>query len=172
MTRKTYGQTIIDHRAQNLTLDDDVIEYRKSMESSVMEGIQTTVKNAVNHPLYKNKDFYVVLLFKVERIGQAPRTLSFARLSCPTPVYKQSVWKYHCAGGSLEFLWSIPDAILYHHIIKNAPKYLEDKETVDLAKYVLLMESGELLQWIKKQNGEHKTDAVIKLNQEPTCLMN
>jgi hypothetical protein len=34
------------------------------------------------------------------------------------------------------------------------------------------MENGELLAWVKKENGE-KIDAVIKLdNEEKTCLIN
>jgi hypothetical protein len=48
-----------------------------------------------------------------------------------------------------------------------------DKECADLAKFVILMESGELLEWVKKENGE-KRDAVIKIQeqQESECLMN
>jgi hypothetical protein len=49
---------------------------------------------------------------------------------------------------------------LYYHIINNQLKYLNDKETAELAKFVILMERGELLQWVKKENGE-KIDAVF-----------
>ena len=47
-----------------------------------------------------------------------------------------------------------------------------DKETAELAKFVILMENGELLKWVKKENGE-KIDAVIRIeNEEQACLMN
>lgn len=171
MPKKTYGQTIVDHREKNLTLDDDVIEYRQEMEPGIMRDIEQTAKKAKNTALYKGRDFYIVLLIKVERIGQAPRTLTFARRSCPTPTYKQSVWKYKTVSDTVEYMWTIPDAILYHHILRNSQKYLMDKECADLAKFVLLMESGELLDWVKKENGE-KIDAVIKNNEENAWLMN
>lgn len=162
--KKTYGQLVSEHSGKNLTLDDDVIEYRKAMEPTLLNDLKMTAEKAAASSSYKNKNFYVVVLFKVERIGQAPRTFVFARHSCPTPTYKQAVWKYHHVSGALEFLFSIPDKILYYHIFRNAQKYLADKECSDLAKYVLLMESGELLQWVKRENGE-KIDAVIKIQE-------
>lgn len=164
----TYGSVIAKHNAQALTLEDDVSEYRKAMEPDIVRNIETTVINALNAPQYVGKNFYIVLLMKVERIGGAPRTLVLARQSCPTPVYKQSVWKYHRASGSLEFLWSIPDAITYYHILRNKDKFLLEKELSELTKFVLLMESGELLEWVKKENGE-KIDAVIKITKETPC---
>jgi hypothetical protein len=168
MTKRTYGQKIIDHNAQNLTLDDDVIEYRKQIEHKLLADLSDVTNQALINPIYKDKDFYIVTLMKVERIGQAPRTFTLARQSCPTPVYKQSVWKYSRLSGNLQFLWSIPDAILYHHILKNQQKYLADKECADLAKFVILMESGELLTWIKQENGE-KADALIINAKENVC---
>lgn len=159
----TYGQTVMEHHAKAHTLEDDVIEYRRTMEREIIGNMQSVIAKALTEPQYKNRDFYVVLLMKVEHLGQAARTFLFTRLSCPTPVYKQSVWKYHHFSGSLEFMWSIPDSILYHHILKNPTKYTADKETSDLAKYVILMESGELLEWIKKENGE-KTDVQILIS--------
>lgn len=167
--RETYGKIVYEHMGKH-ALEDDVIEYRRLMEPEVLHKIDVAIRQALNHPVYDNKDFYIVLLFKVERIGQAPRTFALARQSCPTPVYKQAVWKYHRSSGDLQFLWSIPDAILYHHICNNPAQYLADKETEHIAKFVLLMESGELLEWVKKENGGKK-DAVIKINQEPVCIM-
>lgn len=163
--KKTYGQSLIDHEAKLIAKEDDIIEYRQEMEKDVIEHINNTILNAKASPLYANKDFYIVMLMKIEKVGGVPRTLVFARRSCPTPVYKQSVWKYHNFSDKLEFLWTIPDAILYWHIMNNRQKYFEDKECADLAKFVTLMESGELLEWVKRENGE-KIDAVIKLNTE------
>ncbi len=163
--KKKFGTQLLEHQAQGLTLDDDVIEYRRAMEPDIMAKVNKAAFDAKDHVLYKNHDFYVVLLIRKERFGDTPNTLAFARRSCPTPVYKQSVWKYHAQSGALEFLWCIPDAILYYHILRSPQKYLEDKETQQLAKYVILMETGELLTWVKKENGE-KIDAVIKNHKE------
>ena len=159
MVRKTYGEEVV-RALMNETMDDDVIEYRRPMEQEVLKNIEHTVKEALKSPIYTGKDFYIVLLFKVERIGSAPRTFVFARQSCPTPIYKQSVWKYHRNASSLEFLWSIPDMLLYYDVLRNGHQL--PKEEQELFKFVTLMESGELLEWVKKENGE-KIDAVIKM---------
>lgn len=165
--RDTYGKVISD-RLGKYELEDDVIEYRQQMEVDVINNIHGVIDSAKQSAIYQNKDFYVVLLMKVERIGQSPRTYVFARRSCPTPTYNQSVWKYHHQVGTLEFLYNIPDKILYYHIINNSQKYLNDPECRDLARFVVLMESGELLEWVKKENGE-KIDAIIYNNEEIAC---
>lgn len=165
MIKKTYGQQIIEHREKNLDMEDDIIEYRRQMEPSIVDNISHTISQSKYSPIYAGKDFYIVLIIKKERIGGTPRTMVFARRSCPTPTYKQSVWKYHNNADSLEFLWSIPDEILYWHIVRNAHTLVEDKECADITKFVMLMESGELLNWVKKENGE-KDDAVIIINKE------
>jgi hypothetical protein len=162
---KKAGQILVEHENKQLDLEDDIIEYRKQMEPGVIEMIDSTIKRSKNLDIYKNKNFYIVYIPKVERVLGKPQNIVFARQSCPTPVYKQSVWKYNYISDSLEYLWSIPDALLYYHIVHNASKYLADKETADLAKFVLLMEAGEMLEWVKKENGE-KPDAVIRITAE------
>lgn len=170
--KKLAGQKILEHDNLRLDFEDDITEYRRQMEPDIMVRIHDTANKAKNEVGYIGKDFYVVLITTVDRVLRQPKIIPLARKSCPTPVYKQSVWKYRTFTGTLEFLWSIPDAILYYHILNNKEKYIHDKETADLAKFVILMESGELLEWVKKENGEKK-DAVIKItNEEKTCLMN
>lgn len=168
--KKTYGQTMLDTMATN-TLDDDVIEYRRAMEQDVLRQLYSRAHEVKNKSQYVNKDFYVVLVNNKERLMQGVRSLVFTRISCPTPVYSQSVWKYHQESGQLEYLWTIPGESLYRFILMQAHKFLEDKETRQLAQYVTLMESGELLTWVKKENG-NKKDAVIRINnpkQEIVC---
>lgn len=166
------GQKILEHDKLGLELEDDIIEYRRQMEPDIANRLNATAASSAKQAGYAGKDFYVVMLVSVDRVLRQPRTVIFARKSCPTPVYKQSVWKYKTATGSLEFLWSIPDAILYYHILNNQTKYLQDKETSELAQFTILMESGELLEWVKKENGE-KIDAMIHIsNEENACLTN
>lgn len=163
--KPTFGSVINAHRAQNHTLEDDVIEYRRAMEPSIMRRIHDEVNKVKTHPLYLNKDFYVMLLMKIEPMSQQPQTIIVARRSCPSAWYKQSVWKYHAVSGELEFLWTIPDQILYWHIWHNRDKYLQDPETKQLAQFVVLMETGQLEKWIVTENGE-KPDAIIKIQNE------
>lgn len=169
--KKTYGQILVDHNAELLNLEDDITEYRKKFESDILKNIHETAQKAKDDILYKNRDFYIVVLSKLEKLGGIPRTFTFARRSCPTPLYNQSVWKYRNLIGDLEYLWSIPDFILYQHILSHSDKYISDRECSQLAKFVLLMESGELLEWVKRENGEKK-DAVIKIDKENACQTN
>lgn len=169
--KKTAGQVILDHNLKNYDLESDIIEYRRCMEPGIIDQIYDTARKSAKNDLYLHKDFYIVLITTNDRVLRMPKVITLARRSCPTPVYKQSVWKYHHFSDSLEFLWSIPDMLLYYHILKNKQKYLQDKECSELAKFVLLMESGELLEWVKKENGE-KVDAIIRVNpEESTCLI-
>jgi hypothetical protein len=171
MVKKTYGQ-LVQETLENNVQEDDVIEYRKIMEPDIIKNIWSTIHASKDTNTYKNKDFYIVLLFKQERTANnMPRTFTVARLSCPTPVHKQAVWKYHHISAALEFLWSIPDRMLYYHILRNYNTLSMDNETRNLAEYCAAMEDGRLLDWVKKENGE-KVDGVIKLNQELTCLTN
>lgn len=169
--KKLAGQIILEHDRLALDFEDDIIEYRRVMEPDIITRLYDTARRAKNEVGYIGKDFYIVLITTIDRVLRQPKIIPLARKSCPTPVYKQSVWKYKTVADQLEFVWSIPDVILYYHILRNQFKYLNDKETADLAKFVILMESGELLDWVKKENGE-KIDAVIKINnEETTCLM-
>ena len=154
--KKLAGQKILEHDGLRLDFEDDIVEYRRQMEPDIMVKLYDTAHKAKNETGYIGKDFYIVLVTIVDKVLRQPRIMTLARKSCPTPVYKQSVWKYRRDSGTLEFLWSIPDAILYYHILNNKEKYFNDKETTDLAKFVILMENGELLEWVKKENGEKK----------------
>jgi len=169
--RKTAGQIILEHDAKRIDLEDDVREYRAAMTPSVIDMIHKTAMKAKGQYPYINKDFYIVFTFTNDRVLQQPKPMVWARQSCPTPVYKQSVWKYMHNSGSLEYLWTIPDMFKYWDIVKRPQFYLQDKERAQGAQFVLLMESGELLQWVKKENGE-KIDAVIKIiPKENECLI-
>ena len=161
--KKRYGQIVTENFANN-TLDDDVIEYRRTMEQDIIRQLYSRANDVKDKPQYANKNFYVVLVNNKERLMQGIRSLVFTRISCPTPVYSQSVWKYHRVSGQLEYLWTIPGEDLYRFVLQNAVKFLQDKETRQLAQFVTLMESGELLAWVKKENGDKK-DAVIRINK-------
>lgn len=162
--KKTVGQ-VAEEKYLSESLSDNPIEYRKVMEPEILANIWDTVAKSKTHTLYANRDFYIVLLFKWERsMKNVPRTFAFARRSCPTPTYKQAVWKYHHQSNTLEFLWTLPDALMYYHLIHNIATI--PKEQSELAKFCVLNEEGKLLEWVKRENGELK-DAVIHIQKEP-----
>lgn len=169
MNNKKYGQLAAEALEKN-TLEDDVIEYRRLIERKVIQDLYSCANNSKNLPQYANKNFYIVLIPKKERLAQGIQSILFTRISCPTPVYSQAVWKYHRLSGELEYLWTIPSESLYKHILKNAVQFLQDNETRMITQYCMLMESGELLEWVKKENGE-KADAVIKINKESEIIV-
>lgn len=164
MNHTTVGAQVEAHNNKNIPLEDDVRAYTEAMAPLLLNTLYETATNASNHPLYSNRDFYIVLVKNVDRVLGQPKFQCWARRSCPTPVYKQDVFKYHHTSGELEFLWCIPSAERYWHIVRNSAQYLARKETQRLAQFVLLMESGELLQWVKKQNGE-LPDAIISIKK-------
>lgn len=165
MKNKTVGKVVQENNDKHLFLEDDVRSYTEAMSPLIEKALQDTVIQASAHDLYRHKNFYVVLVKNVDRILGQPKFQCWARRSCPTPVYKQDVFKYHYLSGELEFLWCIPSATRYYDILLNKKKYLENKSTARLAQFVCLMESGDLLKWVIKENGE-KPDAVITINKQ------
>lgn len=162
--RKTVGQQISEHNAKNIDLEDHVREYSNAMQEMILKELHGTAKEALTKEAYKGRDIYLVLVKNVDHLLKQPIFKYIARTTCPAPVYKQDVFKYHHKTGVLEFLWCIPSKERYHHILQNRKTYLDNHETRNLAYFVLSMESGRLLEWAKKENGELQ-DAVIKVEE-------
>jgi len=163
---KTVGQQVVEHRMKGLQQEDDIREYSREWGKDLMPKIQIYAMECSKHPPFDTRDFYVVVSMNWDRIlWVAKPWFHPPRVSCPTPVYKQTVWKYHRSTSELEFLWDIPSKERYYDILRNKVKWLtsNDPATRNKAKWVILMESGELLDWVKKQNGE-KPDALITNN--------
>ncbi len=164
MAIMSVGAQVAKNQEANHILDEDIRSYTEAMQPMLIQKLRETAEQAAQHDLYHNKDFYIVLVKNVDRVLGEPKFQIWARRSCPTPVYKQDVFKYRHESGELEFLWCIPSAQRYWHIMRNKQKYMEDKRTARLAQFVTLMESGELLKWVIKENGE-KPDAILSINQ-------
>ena len=168
--KKTYGEQLIEHEALNLGPEDDVREYRKLIERDLVKQMYQVVEETVNLDTFKDKDFYIVNIIKIEKIGQVPRFYTFARHSCPTPHYRMSCFKYNHVFQTLDYLFALPDEDYARAILKHLPAYLARKDTEDMAKFVHLHETGELLNWVKKENGEKKDgpQAIITI-EETAC---
>jgi len=99
-------------------------------------------------------DFYVVVLFKKERLLQnIVRQYFFPRKSCPTPEYDQVVYKYHRDSEKIEMLWVIPD--------KQSTQYLPT------IRFCLPPEQTELLNFIDEFNSGKLDQLCEKLNRNP-----
>jgi hypothetical protein len=98
-------------------------------------------------------DFYVIVITKKERLMQNVMRNYFGfRLSCPTPDYDQTVYKYTREGDQVEFLWVIPDKqtciLLIEHRLEVPP------EEYQLLQCVLRFATGDLMKTAKLLNGE------------------
>ncbi len=167
--KKRVGQIVQENNDRGLELEDDVREYSRVMGRDQMKEVLAYTDSVSKSEYFKDKDFYVVMVINADRMLKQPKfQLLPPRFSCPTPVYKQTVWKYHAASHDLEYLWNIPSKQRYEDIIKNMGHYLSDPKWKHQAETVGHMESGALLNWVKKQCGE-LPDAIITLTpkEEP-----
>ncbi len=99
------------------------------------------------------KDFYVVVLLKKERLlHNVVRQLFFHRESCPTPEFDQILYKYHKERDELEFIWVIPDK----QFIDSLPllrETLPDEQT-ELINFAYKFRNKDLDRLSAKLNGE------------------
>lgn len=97
-----------DQKINPVDLQQAIHKGNKS-EDSWENQINICVKEGMEfYPM--DKDFFVVVLFKKERLlRNIVRQYFLYRLSCPTPAWDQVVFKYHRKASSLEFIWVVPD---------------------------------------------------------------
>ena len=159
-TRKTYGQTMFDHHSKGYEQEDDIREYTRAMQGDVLGEIWRVIEQDKNKLLYTNKDFYIVVCWQVKRIGGGFAYPTVSRLSCPTPQPAQSVFRYRRLVGDIQFMWTLPKLDKIEEYWLNKSKYLSLKDEANSCKFAVLYKTGELLKWVKKENGE-KPDAII-----------
>ena len=164
MESKSYRHDTIaqDERDRKELLEvlDDI---KETEEQRRLNHLYSVAQEAHKRIPYDRNDFYLVLVKTNERdeLGK-PIDRVFVRLSCPTPGYNMDVFKYHIRSSSLEYLFSIPRQYRYWKIWHNKYKYLANPQTRRLATFVISMQTGDLLNWVKKECGELK-DAVISV---------
>lgn len=158
---KTYGQTIIDHYKTNRD-NVDPRAAAKAWMADLEKEILLCIEETLQIPIFKGKDFYIKVLYRIEKIGTKPRNLIMACHACPTPTKNQSVWCYRHMSGGLDYFWTLPDTWTYWHMVREPQKYFGDKQYGDQLKFVHLDQSGELFNWVLKENG-NKKDARLSL---------
>lgn len=121
---------------------------RKKIDCSSIPGHQECLKREAF-----DGDFYVTALLKKEKLLEnVLRNYFIPTISCPTPFYDQSVYKYHHAKEEIEFLWVIPDK-------QTCEVFKENKNIIvlqeqGLLQFVLSYYDGTLFRLMKKLNGE------------------
>lgn len=135
----------------------DPIELEREMHKNYEQDVFKCIKD--NMYLY-NDDFYVVVITKKERLmSNVLRNYFFARLSCPTPDYDQTLYKYHWKDDALQFLWVIPSKDTCLYLLQNALQVADEER--ELRNFVIQFASGDLFALAKKLNNEKKDSPLI-----------
>lgn len=100
-----------------------------------------------------DKDFFIEVITKKEKLlKNVLRNYFVPRLSCPTPTYDQTVYKYNRTDEFPEFLWVLPSKETYNMMVD---RFLEiDESEKQLLQFVLDDSNGDLLRKCKILNGE------------------
>lgn len=133
---------------------------------------ETAYKTANDNPAFYKKDFYIVALIGMDLKTKTEKLLAWPRFSCPTPVYDQHVWKYCHEKPALEYLWSIPIKSKCEYYIKNHKTLLQDPAQRNQTSMCLMFDSGDLLEWVKKENKEDpKKEGFFLTYKQPEGLI-
>src|SRR5574338_896829 len=114
-TKPTVGSLVEANIKKDKPLEDHPREYTRAMGLQKMEEIEQVVQEVSKWPKFENKNIYFTLVINIDKLlqNQPKFILLPPRESCPTPVYKQAVWKFERASGQLHFLWDIPSKERY-----------------------------------------------------------
>jgi hypothetical protein len=100
-----------------------------------------------------DSDFYIVVITKKEPLMQnVLRHYFLCRLSCPTPDYDQTVYKFTRATEIIEFLWVIPSRETCFTLTENIKEVVPAE--YGLLENVLKFADGTLFKLAKTLNGE------------------
>ena len=156
MTRDTVGKISSDLIVKSV---DNTHSAEEQMREQLID-YDRNILECIN--IHKNiffGSFFVVVTTKKERLMQnVIRNYFFARQSCPSPEWDQTVYKYDPSKEEIEFLWVIPSKDTCEYMIKNALEI--DPSEHELRRFVLEFSDGSLLRQAKKLNGE-KHDSLL-----------
>lgn len=127
-----------------------VIEQQREMQK---EYIDNLIKCVEDNKKQFHGNFFVVVETKTEPLmPNVMRNYFFARWTCPTPTYDQSVFRYNKQDERIEYLWTLPSKDACYHIKDNAA--IIDKSEQELKYFVLSLFDESLLRKSKELNGE------------------
>lgn len=156
-SKKTVG-SLSSELIQKTPESTDPIELERAMQEDYMSNLlATTSEFAKNNP---HRNFYVVVITKNEKLmPNVFRNYFYARFSCPTPDYDQSVYAYDCKKEDLYYLWTIPTREVCHHLKNNSLEVVPEER--GLLQFVLEFADGTLFNVAKTLNGEEPDSSLL-----------
>ncbi len=138
----------------------DVVEQRRAMQEKYIDNL---IECAYSNKSVFTGDFFIVVETKTEPlIPNVARNYFFARQTCPTPTYDESVYRYIREDDKIEYLWTLPS--------KEACYYLRDHavethpEQRQLLLFVLSFFDGTLLQRCQELNHEQPNSILLEVH--------
>ena len=150
MKKKTMGSVSSELAVKQV---DDTHTAHDQMEESLTDWDRNIFECIERSKKEYSGDFYLVVITKKERLlTNVIRNYFMTRVSCPTPDYDQTVYKYNKKYEILDFLWVIPskDACL---MLRENAMYVMPEER-QLLQFVLDFADGSLFEVAKRLNGE------------------
>jgi len=157
MKRQTVGKVASDLIIKATDSTSPIEQMRENLseyEQNLRECVDSSKKIIMG-------DFYVIVLTKQEHLMQNVfRNYFFPRMSCPSPDWDQTVYKYKRNDDHIVYMWTIPSRESCEYLKKNA--LYVDKSERELLKYVLAFNDGSLLKLAKQLNGEKLESAELE----------
>ena len=135
-----------------------VIDQQREMQKDYLDNLVKCVEDS-------KKDFpgnfFIIVETKTEPLMRnVMRNYFFARWTCPTPTYDQSVYRYNRKDDQIEYLWTLPCKDACYHIKDNA--VIIDKSQQELRYFVLSLFDGSLLRRSKQLNNEKENTILLE----------
>lgn len=149
MTKKTVG-AVASELMQKEPDKISIQEQQEAMQQDYMKNLLEAVDRG-----YKkyDGDFFVEVQTKNEKLlPNVFRNYFIDRVSCPTPNYDQSLFRYNRKKGEVEYIWTIPSREACHHLKNNQLEVVNEEQ--QLLRFVLMFDNGTLFLMCKKFNGE------------------
>ncbi len=154
--KKTVGSHALDAMSKEQETRDPIQLQREAQKKYIDYLTQCVEENKKDYL----GDFFIVVITKKEKtLKNVLRNLFFARQSCPTPDYDQTVYQYHSDSLSIEYLWCIPDRETSMTLKENAFQVVKDEQ--GLLQHVLDFADGKLYRVAKKLNKEKQDSSII-----------
>ena len=134
-------------------------ELSDGMLKDYMDNVYQCIDTSYNK---FNNQFFIIVETKKEMLLQnVIRNYFFARQSCPTPIWDQSIYRYDKEKSELEYLWTVPSKDTCQLYMNNQGFIvLEERQ---LLYFIKCYYDGTLLKLAKELNGE-KPDSFLLAN--------
>ena len=154
--RKKVGKIAIElqNKQQNKI---DPIELQREMTRDYIDNLIKCVD--INKNKYNGKFFVVVLTKRETLLTNIMRNMFFARETCPTPTFDQSVFRADPHSYDLEYIWTVPTEDTCEYIKNNALLLPEDHK--ELRQFVFDFYDGTLDKICGELNNEFNNEIKI-----------